>query len=197
MAKFKTLSLCQKVLISFVLRAGVGSDCISSWSLLIFLLLHANVQYVYIVYALVSDGFSKRSGTRLFPGTCTIWALTKPLLGSKVLKWLFKTMSFSKIKYGIKILHANVECVFTVYAKYQLASVKPLVKANIPCMHYMGTNKTLIKKQSVKNGYVQKAVILSKVFLWQQTSSCKCSMCLHCVCCGTSLFPRVCTIYAP
>ena len=40
----------------------------------------------------------------------------------------FKTLSiFKKYFYGIKLLHANVQCVFIVYAKYQMASVKALV----------------------------------------------------------------------
>ena len=29
--------------------------------------------------------------------------------------------------YGIKLLHANDQCVYTVYVKYQMASVKALV----------------------------------------------------------------------
>ena len=45
------------------------------------------------------------------------------------------------------------------------------------CIHYLSTNKTLIKKQSFKN--IAKLKMLSfcqKVFLWHQTSSCKCSI---------------------
>ena len=34
----------------------------------------------------VSDSFSQNSGTSWFPPACNIWALTKPLLRSKVLK---------------------------------------------------------------------------------------------------------------
>ena len=47
-----------------------------------------------------------------------------------------------KYFYGIKLLHANVQCVYTVYAKYQMASVKVLVQVD-----YLSTNKTLVKKQ--------------------------------------------------
>ena len=32
--------------------------------------------------------------------------------------------------YGIKFLHANVWCVYIVYAKYQMASVKGLVQVD-------------------------------------------------------------------
>ena len=47
-------------------------------------------------------------------------------------------------------------------------------------MHYVSTNKTLMKKQSVKK--MAKFKMLSfcqKVFLWHQTSLYKCSMCPH------------------
>ena len=45
----------------------------------------------------------------------------------------FKTLSFcQKYFYGIKLLHANVQCVCIVYAKYQMASVKTLVQADFP-----------------------------------------------------------------
>ena len=45
----------------------------------------------------------------------------------------FKTLSFvKKYFYGIKLLHANVQCVFIVYAKYQMASVKTLVQVDFP-----------------------------------------------------------------
>ena len=33
--------------------------------------------------------------------------------------------------YGIKLIHANVQCIYTVYAKYQMASVKALVRADV------------------------------------------------------------------
>ena len=45
----------------------------------------------------------------------------------------FKMLSFcQKIFYGIKLLHANVQCVYIVYAKYQMASVKALVQVDFP-----------------------------------------------------------------
>ena len=99
MAKFTMLSFSQKLIFWYKTSSCKCSMCL------------------YYV-GKVSDSFSQNSGTSWFPRACTIWALTKPLLRSKVLK----------------------------------------------------------------NGYVQNAVILSKIFLWHQTSSCKCSMCLHCVC---------------
>ena len=79
----------------------------------------------------VSDGFSQSSGTSWFPRACTIWVLTKLLLRSKVLKKMpkFKTLD-------IKLLHANIQCVYTVHEKYQKVSVKVLflMKVDFP-MH--------------------------------------------------------------
>ena len=45
----------------------------------------------------------------------------------------FKTLSFcQKYFYAIKLLRANVQCVYIVYAKYQMASVKTLVQVDFP-----------------------------------------------------------------
>ena len=44
-----------------------------------------------------------------------------------------------KYFYGIKLLHANVQCVYIVYAKYQMASVKTLVQADLP-VHVLSEN---------------------------------------------------------
>ena len=41
-------------------------------------------------------------------------------------------MAKFKYFYGIKLLHANVQCVYIVYAKYQMASVKALVQVDFP-----------------------------------------------------------------
>ena len=37
-----------------------------------------------------------------------------------------------KYFYGIKLLCANVQCIYIVYAKYQMASVKTLVQVDFP-----------------------------------------------------------------
>ena len=52
-----------------------------------------------------------------------------PIKKQSVKKWLsLKRCQFVKrYFYGIKLLHANVQCVYIVYAKYQMASVKALV----------------------------------------------------------------------
>ena len=86
----------------------------------------------------VSHSFSQNSGTSWFPRACTIWALIKPSLRSKVKKWLSsKRCHFvKKYFYGIKLLHANVQCVYIVYAKYQMGSVKTVVQVDFP-MHVL------------------------------------------------------------
>ena len=109
---------------------------------------------------------------------------------------------------SIKLFHQNLW--------YQLIS---------PCMHYVSTNQTPIKKQSVRNWLfkLKHLSICHILFFSHQISSCKCSMCLHCVCTvsdcfsktcmyelislcmhslstdkisGTSWFPSICTLYA-
>ena len=49
-------------------------------------------------------------------------------------KWLSsKRCHFvKKYFYAIKLLRANVQCVYIVYAKYQMASVKTLVQVDFP-----------------------------------------------------------------
>ena len=51
-----------------------------------------------------------------------------------VKKWLSSKHCYfvNKYFYGIKLLHANVQCVYIVYAKYQMASVKTLVQVDFP-----------------------------------------------------------------
>ena len=136
MAKFTKLSFCQKLFFWHKTSSCKCSMCL------------------YYV-GRVSDSFNKSSGTSWFPCACTIWAPTKPLSRSKVLKnWLSSKHSHfvKKYFYGIKLLHANVQCVYIVYAKYQLASVKALAQVDFPVhVLYLSTNKTLLKS-SVKSG---------------------------------------------
>ena len=45
----------------------------------------------------------------------------------------FKTLSFcQKVFYGIKLPHANVQCVYIVYTKYQDISVKAVEQVEFP-----------------------------------------------------------------
>ena len=102
MAMFKMLSFCQKVFLWHQTSSFKCSMC-----------LHYACK--------VSDSFSKSSGTSWFPYACIL----KPLLRSKVSK---KMLLFcQKTFYGIKLLHANVQCVYSLYAKYQTVSVKAVV----------------------------------------------------------------------
>ena len=59
-----------------------------------------------------------------------------------VKKWLSsKRCHFVKTYvYGIKVLRANVQCVYVVYAKYQMASVKALVQVDFP-VHVLSEHK--------------------------------------------------------
>ena len=40
---------------------------------------------------------------------------------------------------------------YVVYAQYQIFSTKVVVQVDFPHMHYLSTNKTSLKKQSVKH----------------------------------------------
>ena len=90
MAKFTKLSFCQKLIFWHKTSSCKCSMCL------------------YFV-GKVSDSFSKSSGTSWFPCACTIWALTKPLLRSKVLKKMakFKTLSFCQ---KILLWHQTFSC---------------------------------------------------------------------------------------
>ena len=133
MAKFTKLSFCQKLNFWHKTSSCKCSICL------------------YYV-GKVSDSFNKSSGTSWFPRACTIWALTKPLLRSKVLKkWLSsKHCHFvKKYFYGIKLLHANcsvcVHCVCKVSDGFSKSSgtswfpractiwalTKPLLKSSV------------------------------------------------------------------
>ena len=126
LAKFTKLSFCQKLIFWQKTSSCKCSMCL------------------YYV-GKVSDSFRKSSSISWFPHACTIWALTKPLLRSKVFKnWLSsKCCHFvRKYFYGIKLLHANVQCVYIVCTKYQDASIQAvegvelLVYALPTCMHH-------------------------------------------------------------
>ena len=43
-----------------------------------------------------------------------------------------KAVILSKIFFGIKLLHANVQCVYNMQSKYQMASLKALVQIDFP-----------------------------------------------------------------
>ena len=151
----------------------------------------------------VSDSFSQSSGSSWLPRACTIWALTKPLLRCKVLKngyvqnaVILSKNIFMASNFFMQMFIVSTLCMQSIrWLQYKLIS---------PCMHYLSTNKTLIKS-SLKMPKFKTLSFCQKVFLWHQTSLCKCPMCLHCVykvsgcfskSCGTSLIPCKCTTYA-
>ena len=115
MAKFTKLSLSQKLIFWHKTSSCKSPMCL------------------YYV-GKVSDSFSKSSG--MFISPCMHYLSTNKTLIKKqsVKKWLSsKRCHFvKKYFYGMKLLHANVQCVYIVYAKYQMASVKTLVKVDFP-----------------------------------------------------------------
>ena len=141
---------------------------------------------IYLPYVCtVSDGFIKTMvhvDFQVYALTGTNTTLIKKIKTNKKTQQSSKRCHSVKTYFNsIKFLNANVKYIYIVYAKYQIASIKGLIQVAFPpCMHCLSTNKTLMK-QNVNNGQVQNAVIPSNITS-HQTSSCKCSMCLHCVC---------------
>ena len=86
------------------------------------------------------------------------------------------------------LLHAHTHCICIAYAKYQKASVKALVQVDflMYALSKYKRNPYLIGK----NGSVHKAIILSELIFWHQTSSHKCSMCLYCVSKASDCFSK-------
>ena len=153
----------------------------------------------------VTDSFSKSSGTSWFPRACTIWALTKPLLRSKVLKngkvqnpVILSKIIFMASNFFMQMLNVSTLCMQSI-SKSSGTSWFPHA-----CTIWALTKPLL--KSCVKIAKFKTLSFCQKVILWHQTSSCKCPMCLHCVykisgcfskSCATSLIPHICTTYAP
>ena len=89
---------------------------------------HAHAQYICIVYA----KYQKASVKALVQVDISGYVLSKQKRNRK--KWLSSKCCHFVIKYfySIKLLHANVQCVYIVYAKYQMPSVKALVQVDFP-----------------------------------------------------------------
>ena len=111
-------------------------------------LFHAHAQYIYIVNA----KYQKASVKALVQVDFLVYAQAISLIKIKADRKKmanFTKLLFCKKKkkhpyFGIKLLYANVQCVYIVYAKYMYQITKPLLKS------------------SVKNDQVQNAVILSE-----------------------------------
>ena len=190
MAKFTKLSFCQKLIFWHKTSSCKCSICL------------------YYV-GKVSDSFSKSSDTSWFPHACTIWTLTKALLRSKVLKKMakFKMLSFCQ---NVLLWHQTSSCKCSMclhcVRKVSDGFSKRCGTSWFPraCTVWALTKPLL--KSSVKMVKFKTLSFCQKVFLWHQTSSCKCSMCLHYVykvsgrfskSCETSWIPRISTTYVP
>ena len=103
--------------------------------------LHAHAQYICIVYG----KYQKDSVKALVQVDFPMYSLSK----QKQKKQTGEMAKFTKLSFcqtlifGIKLLHANVQCVYIMKAKYQIASVKALVQVDFPGMQYLSTNKPL------------------------------------------------------
>ena len=103
----------------------------------------------------------------------------------------------------ITLLHAYVQCVYIVSAKYQIAPSKAVVGVDrpikAPSMHiYKSPIREILSKFSQLS-------FCQKLFFLNQTPTCICSMCLHCIgkvsncsikSCGRSWSAHKGTIYA-
>ena len=89
-------------------------------------ILHAHAQYIYIVNAKYQKASVKALVHVDFPVYAQAKSLFKNWLNSKCCHFV------KKYFYGIKLLHANVQCIYIVYAKYQMSSVKALVQVDFP-----------------------------------------------------------------
>ena len=82
-----------------------------------------------------SDSFSKMLWYKLISPCMHYLSTNKALIKKQSVKKMakFKMLSFVKMYfYGIKLLAENDQCVYTMYAKYQMASVKALVQVDFP-----------------------------------------------------------------
>ena len=91
--------------------------------------LHAHAQYICIVYAM----YQKASVKALVQVDVLVYVLSKQKQNKQTGKNLLSSQSCPFVKHKffcIKLLYANVQCVYIVYAKYQMASVKALVQVD-------------------------------------------------------------------
>ena len=158
----------------------------------------------------VSECFSRSCDTSWFPHICTIWALSKPLLRSKVSnKWL----SSKHCNIGKKIFFWNqtssCKCSISVHCVRKVSECfsRSCDTSWFPCICTIWALSKPLLRSKVSNKWLssKRCNIGKKIFFWNQTSSCKRSMCVDCVCkvsecfsrrCDTSWFPRICTIWA-
>ena len=104
----------------------------------------------------------------------TIYAYTKALLGKNCLS------SCQNYFLWTKLLHAYVQCVYIVSAKYQIVPSKAEVGVDLisPWRHHLCIYKHLIRQKLSKFSQLS---FCQKLFFLNQTPSCICSICLHCI----------------
>ena len=95
----------------------------------------------------------------------------------------FKTLSFcQKVFYGIKLIHASVQYVYIVYAKYQMASEKALAQIDFPVHALSERWQNPYQEAKYKKWLSSKRChVVKKYFLWHQTFSWVCPLRLHTV----------------
>ena len=76
-----------------------------------------------------------------------------------------------------KLLHAYVQCVYIVLAKYQLVPSKAVVRVDRPMKASSCIYKSLIREKLSKFSQLS---FCQKLSFLNQTPSCICSMCHHC-----------------
>ena len=126
---------------------------------------------------IVSNGFSESSGTGWFPHACTIWALTKCPKMAK-----FKTLSFYQ---NVFLWHQTSSCKCSMclhcLCKVSDGFSKSSGTSWFPraCTIWALTKPLLSNKVFKKMVNFKTLSFSQKVFLWHQTSSCKCPICLY------------------
>ena len=105
----------------------------------------------------------------------TIYAYTKALLGENCLS--SNSCHFVKnYFFQTKLLHAYVQYVYIVAAKYQIAPSKAVVGVDRPIKALSCIYKSHISEKLSKFSQLS---FCQKIFIPNQTPSCICSMCLY------------------
>ena len=127
-----------------------------------------------------------RKSIKLFIKSCgrswsahegNIYAYTNTLVGKNCLS----SHSCHFVKnyfFWTKLLHAYVQCAYIVSAKYQIAPSKAVVGVDRPLRHHLCMYRRPIREILSKFSQLS---FCQKLFFLNQTPTCICSMCLHCI----------------
>ena len=135
-------------------------------------LLHAYAQCVNIICK-VSNCSIKRCGRSWLAHEGIIYAYTKALLG-KISRSSHSCLFFRNYFFWTKLLHAYVQCVYIVQAKYQIVPSKAVVGIDQPMKALSMHIQSHIREKLSKFSQLS--------FFLNQTPSCICSLCLYCIC---------------